>query len=36
LVSDIPAGDGKLVNLYLRCEVIATRLQEEARQGPPG
>jgi hypothetical protein len=22
LVSDIPAGDGKLVNLFLRCRVI--------------
>jgi hypothetical protein len=24
LVSDIPAGDGKLVNLFLRCGVLAT------------
>jgi hypothetical protein len=22
LVSDIPAGDGKLVNLFLRCTVV--------------
>jgi hypothetical protein len=25
LVSDIPAGDGKLVNLFLRCSVVKVR-----------
>ncbi len=24
LVSDIPAGDGKLVNLFLRCTLVST------------
>ncbi len=31
LVSDIPAGDGKLVNLFLRCtELCCTRLNDAA------
>jgi hypothetical protein len=29
LVSDIPAGDGKLVNLFLRCTLACVLLDEE-------
>ncbi len=30
LVSDIPAGDGKLVNLFLRCRLVSRLLATAA------
>jgi hypothetical protein len=36
LVSDIPAGDGKLVNLFLQCSVLHLRLRIEEKRRMTG
>jgi hypothetical protein len=32
LVSDIPAGDGKLVNLFLRCSLLLGNIKENFKK----